>query len=63
MIKNFIYILYFPLFLLDLLRYKIFKTQNLKISHLFLIKMFCLTGGWSNKLVDFFLKKKLKKKI
>ena len=61
MIKNFIYIIYFPFFIFDLLRHKIFKTQNFKFSHLFLIKMFCLTGGWSNKLINFFLKTKLDK--
>jgi hypothetical protein len=65
-IKIFLRILFFPVYLLILfltiLKIKFLSKNNLKIneiSYQALIKSFCITGGWSNSLVSFFLKKKI----
>jgi ectoine hydroxylase-related dioxygenase (phytanoyl-CoA dioxygenase family) len=59
MFKKLINILYFPLqasiFLIDLIKYKIFKIKNFETSHQFMVKLFCLTGGFSNTIISKFL--------
>ena len=59
MFKKLLHILYFPfqtiIFLIDLIKYKIFKIKNFKTSHQYMIKLFCLTGGFSNNFISKFL--------
>ena len=43
------------IFLYDLVFYKIYKKKNCESSYKFLIFLFCLTGGMSNKILDFIL--------
>jgi hypothetical protein len=60
--KNYI-ILPFRVFILffEIIILKFFKIQNTKLSFQTFIKLFCLTGGWSNDLINLFLYKKSKK--
>ena len=44
----------------ELLIYKFFKKKNSNISYNTMIKLFCITGGWSNDIINNFLKKKSK---
>lgn len=51
-----VFILFFEIIIL-----KFFKIQNTKLSYQTFIKLFCLSGGWSNDLINLFLSKKSKK--
>lgn len=51
----FIYCLfYFPYFLLQIILFKV-KNKNNQFSYQYMIKLFILTGGWSNNLLSKFL--------
>ena len=45
--------------MIEILFYKIFKKRNSKFAYYSMINLFCISGGWSNDLINFFLKKKL----
>ena len=50
------------LLIIEILLCKIFKKRNSNISYYSMINLFCISGGWSNDLINFFLKKKLSSK-
>ena len=56
MIKNIIRYTFLPFnFVKDLIYFKFFKKNSSEKSHNFFVILFCLTGGLSNKILDFFL--------
>ena len=60
-IKTFLFILFLPWFLFELMIYKLLKIKNSRISYQAMINYFMITRGWSNSLIHFLLRKKLKK--
>lgn len=51
-------ILFLPIFIFELVMFKLFKIKNSQYSHSTMVNLFCISGGWTNRLINFFLKKK-----
>ena len=47
-----------PILIFDFFKFLIFKKNISEISYQIFVRLFCLTGGFSNNLINFFLKKK-----
>lgn len=63
-IKFIIYlIIFFPIFLFDVIFYKIYRKKNSEISHQYMIKLFCIFGRISNITIKKILKDKVLYKI
>ena len=55
--KSIIYlIVFFPIFLLDIIFHKIYKKENSEISHQYMIRLFCFFGRKSNLIIKKILK-------
>ncbi|MBE27909.1 MAG: hypothetical protein CMB06_02205 [Euryarchaeota archaeon] len=55
--KSIIYlIIFFPIFLLDIIFHKIYKKENSEISHQYMIRLFCFFGRKSNLIIKKILK-------
>ena len=54
----FLLILIAPIFLIELILYKIFKRNCSNLSHQLMIRLFTITGGFTNGLINNFLKEK-----
>lgn len=51
-------ILFFPIFIFELIIFKLFNINNSRYSHSTMINLFCISGGWTNRLINIFLRKK-----
>ena len=60
-IKKFLFILFLPIFLIELIIFKLLKIKNSSISYQAMINYFMITRGWSNTLIHMLLKKNLPK--
>ena len=60
--KVFLFIISLPVFIFELIIFKLFTIKNSSISYQAMINYFIITRGWSNAIIHFLLKKKLLKK-
>ena len=60
--KAFLFIISLPVFIFELIIFKLFTIKNSSISYQAMINYFIITRGWSNAIIHFLLKKKLLKK-
>ena len=56
-LKQFYYILFIPIYFLEIILFKFFKIKNSNLSYYAMVNYFCLSGGWSNNILHNFLKK------